>query len=1096
MKRKNATRNALFTSIISLLLCVSMLVGTTFAWFTDTVVSADNIIKTGTLDIVLEYLDGDTWKDVKDSSDILSEEKWEPGYVDVAYLRLKNAGTLALKYQLGINIVTETPGVNQQNKTFKLSDYIYFDVIEDVNGEEDAYANRAEALKDATENTKISVGYSKPGTLEAGTDEYVYLALIAHMPTTVGNEANHNGIKPEIDLGIKVFATQVEAELDSFDKNYDNGAYIPAAPEAIPDEGKDLVLKSSDESDVTVKVPAAIVAGLDDKVTALAINASAPIVDTVNNTVKFSTVDLVDQDGNVVDLEALNLGQNITITLPAQDQFAPGATVIIYHDGEYMASATVNADKTISYEAAHLCEVVVGAPEAPEADADGTIKIGTAAELFGFAQKVNSGEDYYQGKTVVLTADIDLTNAEWTPIGSATMDHGFMGNFDGNGKTISNLSIKNIVPDADNYVYAGLFGVTEGEAGAENVIKNLTIKNVTINTDGHIVAAAIAYPYYTTVANITVCGDIAIKGGDYTSGVLAYTRRCTSASNLTVNGNAGSYITGATTVGGVISDIQMNGGLKANYANFSAANVTVTGNKAVGGISGIIGGQTLNGATVKNVTLVCSDAHVGIVAGSFDSKPVINNVKYANVTGATSIAGAPYGTGSNGYVVIDGDEYAGNAATFKEQLATGTVNLACDIALDETITIAGGQNVVINLNGNTISGTMSGTGNQDLFLVKGNLTVNNGSINLTATQNQGWGAMSAIFDITGGGVVNIDNVVADNKGGTDMNFVAHLNNWGSATLNVTNSTLKATYVAVRVFNSGNDMNNVSIKDSTLTTTGNAAFWVHNYTAADFGTQEKADAQAKLLNFTFENVKFEAKKAAFRYGFTNAEYRTPEGVQIVSTANDLVAALEAGKNVVMNNDIKIDPANMSNAYGKTGINVKNGQTIDGNGYVLDIKGAGGTWDSGINTTGGAIKNIKVTGAFRGVFVNHTSTHSEKVVLENVIIDGTTYTISCDQGMNQNLEAYNSTFNGWTSYATTIGEVKFVDCSFGEGNGYAYCRPYAPTEFVGCDFEAGFAVDPCAVITFENCTINGEPLTAENLSDLVQPYYGNASNASVK
>lgn len=223
------------------------------------------------------------------------------------------------------------------------------------------------------------------------------------------------------------------------------------------------------------------------------------------------------------------------------------------------------------------------------------------------------------------------------------------------------------------------------------------------------------------------------------------------------------------------------------------------------------------------------------------------------------------------------------------------------------------------------------------------------------------------------------------------------------------------------------------------------------------------------------------------------YVTEEAINIANNSDTLVEALENGKDVFMLNDVKIEPANMSNAYGTTGINVKNGQTIDGNGNTLDIKGAGGTWDSGINTTGGLIKNITVTGSFRGIFINHNSAHSEKVVLENVIIDGTVYTISCDQGANQGLEATNSTFNGWTSYAGTLGYAKFVDCSFGEGSGYAFCRPYAPTEFVGCDFEAGFQIDARAAVTFENCTIGGVELTAENLATLVTY---NTANASVK
>ena len=208
-----------------------------------------------------------------------------------------------------------------------------------------------------------------------------------------------------------------------------------------------------------------------------------------------------------------------------------------------------------------------------------------------------------------------------------------------------------------------------------------------------------------------------------------------------------------------------------------------------------------------------------------------------------------------------------------------------------------------------------------------------------------------------------------------------------------------------------------------------------------------------------------------------------GGKAVADADGLVATLESGENVLLKNDVKIDPAGMSNAYGTTGINVKNGQTIDGGGHTLDIKGAGGTWDSGINTTGGLIKNLTVTGSFRGIFINHNSTHSEKVVLENVIIDGTTYTISCDQGTNQGLEAINSTFNGWTSYAETLGEAKFVNCNFGKGNGYAYCRPYAPTTFIGCNFEAGYTVNPIANVIFENCTIGGVALTEDNIDTLV-------------
>ena len=196
--------------------------------------------------------------------------------------------------------------------------------------------------------------------------------------------------------------------------------------------------------------------------------------------------------------------------------------------------------------------------------------------------------------------------------------------------------------------------------------------------------------------------------------------------------------------------------------------------------------------------------------------------------------------------------------------------------------------------------------------------------------------------------------------------------------------------------------------------------------------------------------------------------TINGCTPVSTADELIAALEANEGVYLLNDIKIEPAAMSNAYGATGINVKNGQTIDGGGHTLNIKGAGGTWDSGINTTGGIIRNITVTGSFRGIFINHTSSHSEKVVLENVTLRDVTYTISCDQGLYQTIEANNCSFYGWTSFAKTAGEAKFVDCYFGQGSGYKYCRPYSNTEFVRCTFCPGYAVDTTrATVTFTDC-----------------------------
>ena len=203
-------------------------------------------------------------------------------------------------------------------------------------------------------------------------------------------------------------------------------------------------------------------------------------------------------------------------------------------------------------------------------------------------------------------------------------------------------------------------------------------------------------------------------------------------------------------------------------------------------------------------------------------------------------------------------------------LSAGT--LATRAAADPTVTIVSGKVISLNLNGLTLSATSTQTGkNYNMFDVRGTLSLANGTIEYKHEgENMGWGNSTNLFNVTAGGVLNLDGVTAKNLGGSDMGFVAHLNNWGKVTLNVENSTLESNYVAVRVFNSGPDMNNVTIKNSTLKG-GNYAFWVHNYTVEDFGTAAKAEAQKALLNLNIykQGNTFSPDVNGIRYGFTNS-----------------------------------------------------------------------------------------------------------------------------------------------------------------------------------------------------------------------------------
>lgn len=196
------------------------------------------------------------------------------------------------------------------------------------------------------------------------------------------------------------------------------------------------------------------------------------------------------------------------------------------------------------------------------------------------------------------------------------------------------------------------------------------------------------------------------------------------------------------------------------------------------------------------------------------------------------------------------------------------VLLTADVELDRntTITIPAGKSANLNLGGHTLSATADKTGNQEMFLVKGNMTVKNGRIELTAENNQGWNSMATIFDVTAGGVLNLEDVTA-NVSGTDMNFIVHLNNWGTATLHVNNCDFTTTYCAVRAFNSGYDMNNVTIENTSFH--GGRMFWVHNYTS------EGKDDSTLNLDIYGNNNTSDSQKPV-RFGFSNSVYYDLEG----------------------------------------------------------------------------------------------------------------------------------------------------------------------------------------------------------------------------
>ena len=109
MNNQKTTKRSLVAAGLVLLLCIAMLVGTTFAWFTDSASTAGNKIQAGTLDVQLLMHNGREYVDISNDTRAIfgtgsiaqnnnAETLWEPGKTQVAYLANKNNGNLALKY--------------------------------------------------------------------------------------------------------------------------------------------------------------------------------------------------------------------------------------------------------------------------------------------------------------------------------------------------------------------------------------------------------------------------------------------------------------------------------------------------------------------------------------------------------------------------------------------------------------------------------------------------------------------------------------------------------------------------------------------------------------------------------------------------------------------------------------------------------------------------------------------------------------------------------------------------------------------------------------------------------------------------------------
>ena len=243
-------KSALLLSFTSLLLCFAMLAGSTFAWFTDTATTGVNKITSGNLDVEAYYRTSanSAWAEIDEATDLFGTEGtlFEPGHTRVVELKIKNAGNLALKYKIGMNIASETAGTNKFGDPYKLSESLKVAntlILASSTGNETTDAAAAwlegaifnensgsnvwKETRDFANFELVKDSNDVPHNLLPGGE--VIFGMKIYMPDTVGNEANAQSTEQaaSITFGLNILATQYIYERDSFSNDYDKDATYP-----------------------------------------------------------------------------------------------------------------------------------------------------------------------------------------------------------------------------------------------------------------------------------------------------------------------------------------------------------------------------------------------------------------------------------------------------------------------------------------------------------------------------------------------------------------------------------------------------------------------------------------------------------------------------------------------------------------------------------------------------------------------------------------------------------------------------------------------------------------------------------------------------
>ncbi len=460
--KRGKLKHRLISALLVLVMMITSLLGTTFAWFTDEVTSAGNTIQSGSLKIdLLHKVDAD-WVSLKANPEhkVFDYDKWEPGYTRVETLKVANLGNLALQYRLSVEVAdgTAKTGANGENLADVIDVYVIYGESTENSYEEittEGIWVRKGTLTEVMNNPVSFMGGELLPTGEvldenaavttAVGSQIVKIAL--HMQDSAGNAYQDLSVG---DIYVNLLATQWSYENDTFGNGYDSGASFPSfsgdyqasASVDVDADGKvqsEVTLKSENE-EVSASVPVGTL--LEDGVNTVTLTVSS--LKKSESNIKVSE----NQVMNSVDVHVSGIadGNTAPILVTVKELLAPGLNMgnyQLYHveNGNtvamtYVASAAeLDAHNEYVYNPATgdvtmaLCSfseitLVLDAENAWEGEFDYSwykadaieLTIANADQLAAFGAIVGGmneqTRDSFAGKTVKLLADINLGDKE------------------------------------------------------------------------------------------------------------------------------------------------------------------------------------------------------------------------------------------------------------------------------------------------------------------------------------------------------------------------------------------------------------------------------------------------------------------------------------------------------------------------------------------------------------------------------------------------------------------------------------------------------------------------------------------------------------